>query len=208
MKRPVEVKVCGLTSLGDAEMCVQVGVGALGLNFWPGTPRQVDTRVATAIVEAFPDVEMVGVFVDADLAEIRRLRHEVGFDWVQLHGSEPPELVEALGPCAYKALRIGDAADLEALSRYPGDRILLDARVPGAMPGGTGHTFDWELAVSVARERELTLAGGLTPHNVADAIATVGPHRVDVASGVESAPGVKDRALVEAFVAATRQLGG
>lgn len=203
----MEVKVCGLTSLEDAEMCVKVGVHALGLNFWPGTPRQVDTRVASAIVAAFPNVETVGVFVDASVEEILRLRAEVGFDWVQLHGDEDPEHVAALLPHAYKAVGIAEAGDLEAVQRFGGTRILLDARVPGAMPGGTGHAFDWDLAIAVARQRELTLAGGLRPDNVADAIAKVRPHRVDVASGVESAPGVKDAELVRAFVAAT-QLGG
>ena len=202
MKRRVEVKVCGLTSLRDAEMCVALGVNALGLNFWPGTPRRVDTRVARAIVEAFPKVETVGVFVDASLEEVRRFQVEVGFDWIQLHGDEEPELVEELGPRAYKALGIADARDIEGVQRYGGKRILLDARVPGAMPGGTGTTFDWALAVEIARTRELTLAGGLNPDNVAAAIAAVHPHRVDVASGVESEPGIKDRARVEAFLRA------
>ena len=201
VKRVVEVKVCGITSLGDAQMCVEVGVDALGLNFWPGTPRKVDAAVATSIVQAFPEVEMVGVFVDADLDEIRTLQREVGFDWIQLHGSEAPETVAALGPHCYKALGVAEAEDVARARRYPGTRILLDARVPGAMPGGTGVVFDWELAVTLAGERELTLAGGLNPANVAEAIAKVGPHRVDVASGVESRPGVKDRSLVEAFVA-------
>ena len=189
-------------------MCVQVGVDALGLNFWAGTPRRVDTEVARSIVEAFPDTEMVGVFVDATMDEVRALRARVGFDWVQLHGDEPPEVVEALGPRAYKALGVSGADDIARVGLYPGERILLDARVPGAMPGGTGHAFDWDLAVEVARKRKLTLAGGLRPDNVAEAIARVRPHRVDVASGVESAPGVKDPALVEAFVRAARTAAG
>lgn len=208
--RRIEVKACGLTSVEDARMCVDAGVDALGLNFWPGTPRRVDTAVARAIVEAFPRVESVGVFVDASLEEIRRLRDEVGFEWVQLHGDEDASVVEALGPKAYKALGIAGQDDLARVAAYPGPRVLLDARVPGAMPGGTGHTFDWALAVAVARERELTLAGGLTPTNVAQAIARVRPHRVDVASGIERAPGLKDPDLVHAFVQAVRatQLGG
>lgn len=199
-----EVKVCGLTTVEDAAMCVDLGVDALGLNFWPGTPRKIEVDVAKTIVRAFPEIEIVGVFVDASAEEIERLRDAIGFDWVQLHGDEPPSMLDEL-PRAYKAVGIAGEDDLKRVVSFPGERILLDARVPGAMPGGTGHRFDWDLAVNVAQQRKLTLAGGLHPSNVGEAIERVKPHRVDVASGVESAPGVKDRALVEAFVAAALQ---
>jgi phosphoribosylanthranilate isomerase len=120
-----------------------------------------------------------------------------------LHGDEPPELVGALLPRAYKAIGVKDGSVVELARRYPGERLLLDASVPG-MPGGTGRTFDWSIAAEVAKERKLTLAGGLTPENVAEAVRTVRPFRVDVASGVESTPGRKDPAKIAAFVEAAK----
>ncbi|MCU0675128.1 MAG: phosphoribosylanthranilate isomerase [Myxococcota bacterium] len=196
-------KVCGITTLEDAQACADLGVAALGLNFWVGTPRRVELEVARAIAEQLRDqVELVAVFVDADRAEIERVREITGIRAVQLHGAEPPDFVAALGPDAYKAVGVAGAGDVEAALAYPGEKLLLDARVPGAMPGGTGHAFEWDLAIEVARRRRLILAGGLHAGNVAEAIARVRPWRVDVASGVESAPGKKDLAKVAAFVRA------
>lgn len=197
------VKVCGITTLEDARACVDLGVAALGLNFWPGTPRRVELEVARVVAEQLRDrVELVAVFVDAERAEIDRVREITGIRAVQLHGGESPDFVAALGPDAYKAVGVVDASDVEAALAFPGDKLLLDARVPGAMPGGTGHAFEWELALEVARRRRLILAGGLHAGNVAEAIARVRPWRVDVASGVESAPGKKELAKVAAFVRA------
>lgn len=199
------VKVCGVRTVDQARACVDAGVDALGLNFWAGTPRQVSVDTAAAITEAVGgQVELVGVFVDASEAEVARVRAVTGIRWVQLHGSEPHSLVAALGPEAYKAVGVADAGDARGALAFPGERLLLDARVAGAMPGGTGHRFDWELAIEVARARKLILAGGLTADVVADAIRRVRPWRVDVASGVESAPGVKDLTKVKAFVRAAR----
>lgn len=195
-----------MTRIEDARACVRVGVDTLGINFWRGTKRRCDTGVARSIVSELGDVvELVAVFVDAAEAEIRETLELTGIRWVQLHGRESPELVAAFLPQAYKAVGVGDADPLAETRRFPGEHILLDAAVPGAMPGGTGKRFDWELARAVARERKLTLAGGLVPANVADAIRAVRPYRVDVASGVESAPGIKDEALVRAFVEAARR---
>jgi phosphoribosylanthranilate isomerase len=197
------VKVCGVTSIEDARACVDLGVAALGLNFWAGTPRRVELEVARDVADELRDrVELVAVFVDADRAEIDRVREITGIRAVQLHGAESPDFVAALGPDAYKAVGVADARDVEAALAYPREKLLLDARVPGAMPGGTGHTFEWELAIEVARRRRLILAGGLHAGNVAEAVARVRPWRVDVASGVESAPGKKDLAKVAAFVRA------
>lgn len=197
------VKVCGITTLEDARACVDLGVAALGLNFWSGTPRRVELEVARVIAEQLRDrIELVAVFVDADRSEIDRVREITGIRGVQLHGAESPDFVAALGPDAYKAVGVADASDVEAALAFPGDKLLLDARVPGAMPGGTGHAFEWELAIEVARRRRLILAGGLHPGNVAAAIARVRPWRVDVASGVERAPGKKDLTKVGAFVRA------
>ncbi len=201
----VQVKICGITSVADARLCVDAGADAIGLNFWAESPRCVDRETARAIVGAIgSSVEVVGVFVDATLEEIEAIKAEAGISWVQLHGNETPELVQSLLPHAYKALGVADSSAIEEARTYPGERLLLDARVPGAMPGGTGQTFDWGIAAEIAKERKLTLAGGLTADNVADAVRQVDPYRVDVASGVESSPGRKDPALVRAFVASAR----
>ena len=200
----VEVKVCGLTSVDDAARCVDLGVDALGLNFWAGSPRSTDIATARHIVrEVGGGVQTVGVFVNASLTEIREILDETGIEWAQLHGDEPPELVEALLPRAYKAIGVGDRSAIALARSFPGAHLLLDARVPG-LPGGTGRTFDWTIAEVIARERTLTLAGGLSPQNVAIAVRTVRPFRVDVASGVESSPGRKDPELVRAFVQAAQ----
>ncbi|MGB8330447.1 MAG: phosphoribosylanthranilate isomerase [Polyangiales bacterium] len=196
----VEVKICGLTTVEDAMACVESGADAIGLNFWPGSPRCVELPEARAIVDAAGHrAVMVGVFVDFTYEQIDEILRQTGIVWAQLHGDEPPELVASLLPHAYKALGVKDGSAIEVSRTYPGEQLLLDASVPG-VPGGTGKTFNWEIAATVAKERKLTLAGGLTPDNVATAVRTVGPFRVDVASGVESAPGRKDPDLVRRFI--------
>lgn len=198
------VKICGLTSLADARMSVDAGADAIGLNFWRGSARCCREDVAREISAALRGrTLLVGVFVDTELAEIQRLKRELGLDCVQLHGDEPPQLLAQLLPHAYKALRVRGASIHEEVARYPGEHVLLDAYVKG-MPGGTGATFDWALAAQVARARKLTLAGGLTADNVADAVRAVSPYCVDTASGVECAPGVKDPELVRGFVRAAK----
>lgn len=200
----VAVKVCGVTSLADARMCVEAGADAIGLNFWSGSVRRCELAVAHDIVRELAGKALfVGVFVDADEHEIARVMRETGVGCAQLHGSEPPALLARFLPHAYKALRVKDASVLDELARYGGDYVLLDAYVAGK-PGGTGATFDWSLARQVAAQRKLALAGGLTPENVADAVRAVRPFCVDTASGVESAPGVKDAAQVRAFVTAAK----
>ncbi len=201
----VLVKVCGVRTVADAEMCAREGVDAIGLNFWSGSSRKVDAAEATRIVEAVADrVAVVGLFVDAPPAEIRALRSQVGFEWIQLHGTESPQMVAALGPRAFKALRVADRDVSQEAARYGGALILLDAFVAGR-PGGTGQRFDWRLANALATERPVVLAGGLDADNVATAIREVRPRAVDVASGVESTPGVKEPRKVAAFVAAARR---
>jgi phosphoribosylanthranilate isomerase len=200
----VEVKICGLTTVDDAVRCIELGADAIGLNFWPGSPRCIDIETARDIVDAVANqAQVVAVFVDFDLEGVREILRKTGIAWAQLHGNEPPELVDALLPSAYKAIGVKDGSAIEEARRYPGEQLLLDASVPG-LPGGTGKTFDWAIAAEVAKERKLTLAGGLTPDNVAEAIQVVRPFRVDVASGVESAPGKKDLKLVRAFIRAAK----
>jgi len=134
---------------------------------------------------------------------MRALVRDAELGCLQLHGAEPPSALTPFLPHVYKAIRVANAADVEHARTYPGDYILVDAKVEGAL-GGTGATFDWSLVRGLAQERKLTLAGGLHPGNVAVAVAEVQPYCVDVASGVESSPGVKDLAQVRAFVAAVR----
>jgi phosphoribosylanthranilate isomerase len=200
----VEVKICGLTTVDDAVRCIEAGADAIGLNFWPRSPRNVDVPTARAIVQATGDrAVVVGVFVDFALEQVREILEETGVLWAQLHGDEPPEMVAELLPTAYKAIGVKDGSAIELARRYPGEHLLLDASVPG-MPGGTGRTFDWEIAATIAKERKLTLAGGLNPDNVAEAIRAANPFRVDVASGVESEPGRKDPGLVRKLIAAAK----
>ncbi len=200
----VEVKICGLTAVDDAVRCVELGADAIGLNFWAGSPRCTGIRRARAIVESIRDrAQTVGIFVDAPRSEIAEILKRTGVEWAQLHGDEPPEVVAALLPRAYKALGVRDGSAVELARRYPGEHLLLDASVPG-LRGGTGRTFDWKIARTLANERKLTLAGGLTPDNVAEAVRAVQPFRVDVASGVESEPGRKDPEKVKAFIDAAK----
>jgi phosphoribosylanthranilate isomerase len=198
------VKICGLTRIDDAVQAVEAGADAIGLNFWSRSPRAVSIEAARAIADSVRGKTLiVGVFVDASDAEIEAARQGAGLDCVQLHGSEPPEQVQRFLPHAYKALAVRDERSIEDAKRFPGEHVLLDAFVPG-QPGGTGHTFRWELAAGLARRRHVTLAGGLKPDNVAAAIAAVRPFCVDAASGVERAPGIKDHATVTAFIRAAK----
>lgn len=197
-----EIKVCGITSLTDAERCVELGVHALGFNFWPGSKRYCPPAQAAEIIAALPPgIQKVGVYVDASAEELRRISETTGADWVQLHGDEAPELLEAFLPKAYKAFRVAGPEILGEVERYAGDEVLLDAFVPGEA-GGTGKVFPWPLAREVGNYRRVTLAGGLHAGNVAQAIFEARPYRVDVASGIEAAPGRKDPDKLRAFVAA------
>jgi phosphoribosylanthranilate isomerase len=206
MSRRLFVKVCGLTTPEDAACAADAGADAIGLVFWPKSPRAVDLDAARRIAAAVPPaVVRVGVFVDAPADAIAQAVDAVGLDLVQLHGAEPPAILDVLPRRAWKALRVGAgfaAAELAPWSRAAG--VLLDARVEG-MPGGSGRSFDWAVAASL-RERVgfLVLAGGLDAENVGRAVVTVRPDGVDVSTGVESAPGRKDPARVRAFVQAAR----
>ncbi|MDB4945309.1 MAG: Phosphoribosylanthranilate isomerase [Labilithrix sp.] len=213
--RAVHVKICGVTTPADATASVMAGASAIGVNFVEGSPRCLDVARARAIADAVhaldargPDgakVIVVGVVADLSLEAMRALTRDAGLDCLQLHGSEPDDVLEALLPHAYKAVRIGDANDVAAARRVPGEYLLVDAKVPGGALGGTGRAFDWSLVKDLVHERRVTVAGGLTPGNVEDAVRTLRPYCVDVASGVESAPGVKDHDLVAAFIRAARR---
>jgi len=204
----VHVKICGVRSAEDARACVQLGASSIGINFVPSSPRCVDLATARSIAdvahEANAKVVVVGVVADLDLDAMRTLVRDAALDCLQLHGDEPAATLASLLPHAYKAVRIATAEDAFRAAQVPGDYLLVDAKVEGAL-GGTGHSFDWSLVEELAHTRHLTLAGGLSPDNVEGAVRELRPYCVDVASGVESAPGVKDPALVAAFVAAARR---
>ncbi len=198
------VKVCGVTTASDADACAALGVDWIGLNFVPSSPRRIDVAAARRIRDAVRGrAELVGVVADLDEAALLALRVAAGLDHLQLHGDEPPELVRRLAPFAFKASRVGSAADVADAERYEG-LLLVDAKVPGAL-GGTGRTVDFALVAPLARARPIVLAGGLLPANVADAVRAVAPWGGDVASGVERSPGVKDLDAVAAFVARARE---
>jgi phosphoribosylanthranilate isomerase len=201
------IKICGVTNVSDAEQIVELGVDAIGLNFVHGSKRRVTREQAGQVVQAVRGrAELVAVVADPTDAEVKELREELGIQWLQLHGQEAAARVSRLLPHAYKAVPIEDAADARRAATFPGQRLLVDTKVSGAS-GGTGKVFDWQLVTQLAEERELILAGGLTPVNVAGAVRVLKPFGVDVASGVESAPGKKDPARLRAFVEAVRNAG-
>ena len=200
----IRVKVCGLTRPEDVRRCVAAGVDALGLNFWPGSKRRVSLDAAQELVRSMPPhVLRVGVFVRASAAEVRAAVARLGLGAVQLHGDEDPSEYAGLGAPLWQVIRVHGPGALSALPSPAAAAVLLDAHAE--TPGGTGRQLDWAL-VPLARRwgLPLWLAGGLTPENVAEAIRRAAPDGVDVASGVESAPGIKDTARVESFVAEVR----
>lgn len=209
------IKICGVTLADDAAAVASAGVDFIGLNFWPKSKRYLAPDRApmiAGIARSMGAAKLVGVFVDASVDEIMAVAGRVELDIIQLHGDEDVEHVRRIQQAAFrpvwKAIPVAVARDIERLDGWPADAVLLDAA--SSARGGTGTLISPQLARE-ARERHprvnMVLAGGLDPHNVADAIAYVQPWAVDVASGVETAPGIKDRAKVAAFVAAVRGAG-
>lgn len=204
--RRVFVKICGVTSIDDARMAVDAGADAIGLNFYAKSSRYLSVAKARTIVDALPAfVWAVGIFVNESLEVVREIKQAAKLDVAQLHGDERPTYVKQLAGRTMKALHV-DEAPVEALARgYSSvEALVLDAAQPGF--GGGGVTFDWALAKQLAAKRPILLAGGLTPQNVARAVKTVRPFGVDVASGVESSPGIKDARKVAAFIRAARSV--
>jgi phosphoribosylanthranilate isomerase len=203
-----KIKFCGTTSLEDAEMAVSAGAWAIGLIFWPGSPRRCTLDDAAEIAAAVKRrVEVVGVFFNPTLDEVARIADAVGLTILQLHGEEGPsfcaEAARRTGCKVIKVARVHSGADIQALETFHTDYHLLDSYDPG-MPGGTGETFAWEIARAHSDSTPLILSGGLTPDNVAEAIELVAPFAVDVASGVELEPGRKDPDKLQAFAGAVR----
>ena len=198
----MRVKICGLTRVEDALAAERAGADAVGLVFAPRSKRRVGLERAAAVSRALgPFIARVGVFVDAPLAEVERAVEAAGLTAVQLHGQESAEYAARLrGRVAVlRAVAFAPGLTPAALAGYPADAFLLDAAVPGS-----GTTFAWREASAWRGHPRLVLAGGLTPANVGAAVAALAPYAVDVASGVESAPGVKDAEAIARFVAAAR----
>jgi phosphoribosylanthranilate isomerase len=194
------VKVCGTTNAEDAELAVELGAWALGFILWPGSKRHVDPAMAAGIARSFRRrAELVGVFVNPTLDEVAHAADAIGLTYVQLHGDEGPSFCAAVGQrtgCrVIKAVRVRSRADVHAAERFHTDFHMLDG-------AGNGEPWDWSLAAERRSSTPLLLAGGLTAENVEEAIATVRPWGVDVASGVEASPGVKDPERLRAFMAA------
>jgi len=199
----VFVKICGITRLEDAQGAVRNGAQALGFIFWPGSPRFVAPERVREIIGALGSpVTTVGVFVNETAERIHEVARIAGLDTVQLHGDETPAFAAAMTLPVIKSVAPGDEA--AANGEWPREVLLLaDARDP-VRRGGTGRTIDWAAAATLASTRRLLLAGGLTPDNVADAMARVQPYGIDVSSGVERSPGVKDHDKLAALFAAVR----
>ena len=204
----VRIKICGITNLEDALLAADLGADALGFIFYPPSPRSVEPEAAKNIIAQLPPlVTTVGVFVDEDAATVKELAAAAGLDWLQMHGKETPEYCRSLERRVIKAFRIRGENSLTGLAAYKGvvQALLLDTYKKGQV-GGTGETFNWDLAREARKYGPIILAGGLTPENVAQAIATAQPQAVDVASGVEAAPGKKDPLKLTEFIKAVRSL--
>ena len=200
------VKVCGITRPEDAELAVELGAWALGFILWPSSPRAADPAVAAGIAAALRRrVELVGVFVNPTLDEVAQAAEALHLSHLQLHGDEGPafcaEAARRTGAKVIKAVRIAGASDFQDLERFHTDFHLLDTAARG-LRGGTGRTWDWALAARRRRKIPTILSGGLDAENVAAGIEAVDPWAVDVSSGVEAAPGVKDPDRLAAFMAA------
>ena len=199
------IKVCGLTQVDEALACVELGVQWLGFNCYQGSKRYLPPEAIAAIVGKLPPaVQTVGVFVNASAKEIEETLQQTGLHIAQLHGDESPGFAHALQAPWFRAFRVADDLAEEEIRSYGQELFLLDAAKTGQF-GGTGHAFDWKVATRLRDHGKLLLAGGLRPDNVEEAVFQVRPFGVDVASGVESAPGRKDPQKVANFVTAVAQ---
>jgi len=212
----MRVKICGLKDETTIQVVAEAGARYIGLNFFQKSPRYVAPAQAVQLAVATPvGVAKVALVVNASNAEIDEITDVVPLDMLQLHGSESPERVAEIraryGLPVMKAIGVADKEDIGQISAYEAvaDQILVDAKPPknATLPGGNGLSFDWRLIAGRKWQRPWMLAGGLTPDNVAEAIRLTGAQQVDVSSGVESAPGVKDAALIKAFVEAAGIVG-
>ena len=199
------IKICGITRQADAQIAASLGVDAVGFVL-AESPRRMEPHTVRQIRLSLPPfVRTVGVFVDEDPEFVSQIATFCGFDWVQLHGNESPDYCNVLDFKPLKAIRVRDRQSIETMAAYKGcvAGFVLDTYVEG-QHGGTGKTFDWALAKEAKQYGTVILSGGLTPEDVRQAIHLVSPHGVDVSSGVESAPGIKDHEKMRRFVAEAR----
>jgi phosphoribosylanthranilate isomerase len=204
---PTRIKICGLTRLEDAQRAADLGAAALGFNFYPPSPRYIELAAARAIIRRLPPfVAAVGVFAnEKDAGQVISQAREAGATTVQMHGPRFPDLDELLAVFTLVvAVAVREGFKPEELRKIKPSAYLLDAFDPDRL-GGTGRTFDWSVAREAKQYGPIILAGGLTPENVARAVREVRPFAVDVASGVESAPGIKDAAKLRAFFTAVAE---
>ncbi|HVN79172.1 MAG TPA: phosphoribosylanthranilate isomerase [Terriglobia bacterium] len=203
-----KIKICGITDIQDAEAAIALGADALGFNFYKRSPRYIEPAKAKTIVEALPPiVSLIGVFVDEFSPDrVMSMTHAVGMGTVQLHGSESAEYIKHLSELrVIKAFRVDATFDVNQLSRYAVNAFLLDAFEEG-IHGGTGKTFNWDLAIEAKKHGRIILAGGLGPENIYEAIRKVEPYAVDVCSGVETEPGKKDFKKLDALFREIRRV--
>ncbi|MFN8433345.1 MAG: phosphoribosylanthranilate isomerase [Anaerolineales bacterium] len=202
------VKICGIKTIPDALAAIEAGADYLGFNFYPKSVRFIEksacAEIASVLKREHPQIKLVGVFVNTSVEEIKNILQTCHLDLAQLHGDETPEIFAQLAPHAFRAFR-GIPESNAGYERTEAPAMLIDAAVKGVY-GGSGVTADWSAAAELAKKYPLLLAGGLTPENVADAVRQVRPWGVDVASGVESAPGEKDAEKISAFVKAVREV--
>jgi phosphoribosylanthranilate isomerase len=203
----VKVKICGITSIDDGLAAAQAGADMIGLMFYERSPRNIVLGQAAEISRALPPFLMrVGVFVNPTEEFVMHAIAECQLSLLQFHGDEPSEFCTQFGLMNLKALRVRDESSLNALEQYHTSAFLLDAHSKNGL-GGTGETFNWDLAIQAQKfGKPIFLAGGLTPENVAEAVRKVRPFAVDVSSGVESSPGKKDHAKVKAFITAAKSI--
>lgn len=197
----VRVKICGITNFEDAHEAINLGADALGFNFYKRSPRYLEPAKAKPIIEALPPlVSLVGIFADEFSPErIRTIAHAVGLGTIQLHGSESPEYIKKISEVRIiKAFRVNESFDVSQLAAYQVGAYLLDT-YDSKQLGGTGKTFNWDVAAQAKPYGRVILAGGLSPENVADAILQVRPYAIDVCSAIESEPGKKDFQKMEAL---------
>ena len=193
----IAVKICGITSLKDAEMAVNYRVPAIGLIFYPDSPRYVDPAKVEQWIDRIPDsVKKVGVFVNEQIDTINNITRQLKLEFIQLHGDESPEFCNGMIRPVIKVFRVGDDFDAIVLNEYDVHGFLFDTYKKGN-PGGTGTRFNWDLIANLKTETPIILSGGLTQENVLNGIEAVNPAAVDVNSGVESVPGVKDEEKIK-----------
>jgi phosphoribosylanthranilate isomerase len=203
------IKICGITNLRDAHAAIEAGTDMLGFNFYPPSPRSIApgecSEITTRLAKEFPQIILVGVFVNMPVEQVKAILTGCGLHLAQLHGDEPAQMVAEFNGRAFKAIRLPVSESVYPFLSATHPALLVDAAVKGVY-GGSGVVADWSVAAKLSKQFPLLLAGGLTSENVSEAVRQVHPWGVDVASGVEASPGMKDPRKMKAFVDAVRSV--